>query len=104
MQKTPLTPALARDALRGMIFGIGFALAFMGSVIYAANTGGEFGAALNKILASGNWQDPGDGTVKNAKTLDGRRANEFVKMQPNQQCEPKKCIYGIESDGRILCR
>lgn len=104
MQKTPLTPALARDALRGMIFGIGFALAFMGSVIYAANTGGEFGVALNKILASGNWQNPGDGTVKNAKTLDGKSANEFVRIKPNQQCGGNQCIAGIQQDGSVLCR
>lgn len=41
----------------------------MTGVAFAANSGGIFGNILNKILASGDYVNPGDGTVKNAEKL-----------------------------------
>lgn len=97
---------LKSSFLRGVSFALWFLLtlsvATLG-VAYAAN-GGRFGDLLNKILVSGNWESPGDGTVKNAEKLGGVSANQFTSIKPNQTCSAGKCIVGIKSDGTIDCK
>lgn len=81
MQKTPLSLIMREEALRALVFGLSFFViltsGFVG-VAYAAN-GGIFGDILNKILASGNWEAPGDGTVKNSQKLGGLTVDNFTR-------------------------
>ncbi len=72
------------------------------SVAYAAN-GGIFWDILNKILASGNWESPGDGTVKNAERLWNKLPTEFVTAKAGQSCGGWKCIQGFLPDGTVVC-
>lgn len=71
MQKNTISQILREELLRALVFGVGFftiiGIGFV-SVAHAAN-GGRFGEILNMILVSGNWENPGDGTVKNAEKL-----------------------------------
>ena len=68
MQKIAFSHIIRQELTRALVFGVGFftimILGFV-SVAYAA-PGGIFLDILNKILASGNLESPGDGTVKNA--------------------------------------
>lgn len=77
MQKTSLLSIVREEVLRALVFGLSFFIiltsGFVG-IAYAAN-GGIFGDILNKILASGNWEAPGDGTVNNSTKLGGTDAS-----------------------------
>ena len=71
MQKIALSRIIREEVIRALVFGISFfAILSVGTVgiVYAAD-GGKFGAILNLILASGNWEAPGDGKVKNCEKL-----------------------------------
>ena len=71
MQKIALTRIMREEILRAVVFAATlFVILFagFGTLAYAAD-GGIFGQILNSILASDNWQAPGDGTVKNANNL-----------------------------------
>jgi hypothetical protein len=53
-----------------------------------AASGGKFGEILNLILtgdrngvAGKNWENPGDGTVKNAEKLGGALATDYVRVK-----------------------
>ena len=60
--------------MRGIVFALAFLVTLGAGIVTvayaAANPGGQFGEILNKILASGNWQTPGEnGKVKDAAKL-----------------------------------
>lgn len=105
MQKTPLSRIFREELIRATIFGIGFftilSLGFV-SVAYAAN-GGIFWEVLNKILASGNWEIPGDGSVKNALKIGGNSASDFVKVGWNRNCAPKCITWFDPVTGNAVC-
>jgi hypothetical protein len=97
---------LLHDIARAFTFSL-FAVLFttlgiMG-VAYASTNGGLFGEVLNNILASGNWESPGDGTVKNADKLGGFSASNFAKLQP-YTCPPNTCVNGFTNTGMIICK
>lgn len=71
-------------------------------VAHAAN-GGIFGDILNRILASGSWEAPGDGTVKNSQKLGWSGAESFVKVNWPFTCPLFECVSGIDTDGSVLC-
>lgn len=104
---------LSYDFARGLIFGsgitIGIGAVVVSSIAFAAPipTGGVFGAALNKILASSNWQSPGDGTVKNAlNIMSGStviNAQDLVKFQSTTGCPIGFAIRTIDKIGNVSC-
>jgi hypothetical protein len=105
MQKFSLSRILREELIRALVFGVGFVLVVSTgfvSVAYAAN-GGLFGDILNKILASGNWEAPGDGTVANAEKLGNIPASDFVKVKAWQSCGVGKCVTGFQPDGTVDC-
>ena len=107
MQKNNLFWTIRTEVVRGVSFWLAFAVTILisiGGVAYAANAWGAFGEALNKILASSNWQAPGDGTVKNAKALGGKTVDQFAKIGSNRTCPENQCVYGIATNGNVLCR
>lgn len=72
MQKTPLRELIQEELLRASVFFVGFFILFtlsFATISYASTSGGLFGDILNRILASGDFANPGDGTVKNADKL-----------------------------------
>lgn len=83
MQKIALSRVFREEILRALVFATTlFVLVFagFGTLAYAAsNPGGQFGQILNMILASGNWQAPGDGTVRNSAKLGNKDASGFVQ-------------------------
>lgn len=105
MQKLSLSQIIRQELTRALIFGVGFfiilSFGFV-SIGYAAN-GWIFGDILNKILASGNWESPGDGTVKNAERLWNRLPTEFVTAKAWQTCGGGKCIQWFQPDGTVIC-
>lgn len=80
---------LSHDFTRGVIFGAGLSVGIgaivISSIAFASSTGGKFGEALDKILATSDWTDPQDGTVKNAlHVMSGStpiNAQDLVKLQ-----------------------
>lgn len=109
MQKTDtFFKKIAKIFLHGFLAGIVALAVFVGGVFAVAkaaenNSGGAFGAILNKILASGNWQG-NDGTVKNAQTLNGKTANDFQQTTgQDQKCGANMCMIGFNTDGTIAC-
>ena len=106
MQKTPFSLLLRQELTRALVFGVGFfailSLGFV-SVAYAANWG-IFGDVLNKILKSGNWEAPGDGTVKNAEKLGWKLPVDFVKAGGNRTCGAWQCVNGFDNTtGNVTC-
>lgn len=106
MQKTPLSSIIWEEILRALIFGIAFFIILTTGLVGVANAanGGLFGDVLNKILASWDWMNPGDGTVKNANQLDGQDSSNFIHVGPNRSCGVPQCIYGFDAVGNVLCR
>ena len=110
MQKSPLFALIREEFIRAFVFGCIFvvtvSVGFTG-IAYAAN-GGVFGNLLNQILASGNWESPGDGTVKNTTKLGGKLPAEFVPLATStadRSCTlANQCIYGFDTSGKGLCR
>lgn len=68
-----MKPFFFREILRAFVFSAFFVLfttlGALGVASAASPDGGLIGQALNAILASGDWSQPGDGTVKNASKL-----------------------------------
>ena len=64
---------ISHDFTRGLIFGAGLSVGIgavvLSSITFASSTGGKFGEALDKILATSDWTNPQDGTVKNALNI-----------------------------------
>lgn len=106
MQKTRLFSIIQEELLRAVIFGVSFFAFLTFGLIGVANAanGWLFGDVLNKILASGDWTNPGDGTVKNADQLDGQDSTNFIKAGVNRSCAVPQCIYGFDAVGNVLCR
>lgn len=108
MQKTTIFSSLGKMALRGAIFGLSALVIFIAGIFtisYAAaqNPSGTFGQILNKILASGDWQNS-DGTVKNASQLGGLDVSKYQKISgSNQRCPTNKCMIGFDNAGNLLC-
>jgi hypothetical protein len=74
---------------------------------YAANSGGQFGEMLNKILVTAWDAATNDGTVKNSAKLWGNTPESFVKLSTNPndlKCNTNQCMYGIGSSGKAMCR
>ena len=102
---------LSRDFTRGIIFGAGLSVGIgaivLSSIAFASSTGGKFGEALNKILATSDWTDPQDGTVKNAlKIMSGSDAigvEKLIKFQSTTGCPTGFAIRSIETNGNINC-
>jgi hypothetical protein len=96
------------EVLRAVIFFTTiFVLAVVsfGGIAYAVNTdGGLFGEILDKILASWDWKNAWDGTVRNANNLGGTPASGFQKINPWQNCPANQCIYSITAAWNISCR
>ncbi len=106
MQKNHLFSVVREELIRAIVFFSGFAIltvASIGGVAYAAN-GGLFGDILNKILASNDWQNPGDGTVKNSQRLGYMDASMYQRVMPGQSCGANQCIYGFDAGGNVMCR
>lgn len=106
MQKIALSKIMREEMLRAMVFATTLFVIFFagfGSLAYAAD-GGLFGEILNKILASGNWQSPGDGTVKNSEKLGGLPPSSYIQVQPGQSCGASQCITGFNPDGTVICQ
>lgn len=108
MQKIALSRIIREEVIRALVFGISFfAILSVGTVgvVYAAD-GGEFGRILNLILASGNWEAPGDGKVKDCEKLWGNLPSEYVKVWwAGFTCPTNQCIYGIQGiTGTPMCR
>lgn len=109
MQKYTLFSNLIRFCFYGIVVGISALVVFFGgifvSIAYAQNnSGGIFGDILSKILASNNWQQPGDYSIKNAKQLNGIDAKEFqVIKNKTQQCPANQCVIGFNDNG-IICK
>jgi hypothetical protein len=105
MQKFSLSHIIRVELIRALVFGLGFvtvtSIGFV-SVAYAAN-GWLFGDILNKILASGNWEAPGDGTVANSLKLWNIPAADFVRVKAWQSCGAGKCVMGFQADGTVDC-
>ncbi len=105
MQKTSLSSIVLEELTRAFVFWVSFftvlSVGFV-SVAYAAN-GGVFGTLLNQILASGNWEAPGDGRVKNSDKLAGVDAINYVRIKAGQSCASNKCITGFQADGTVNC-
>ncbi len=99
---------LREEVLRASIFAIAFFTLILSGFVwiaYAADNGWFFGILLNKILVTA-WDDPAnDGTVKNAASLGGNPASEYVPLHAtNRTCGANTCIYGFDTDGSVLCR
>jgi len=108
MQKIALSKIIREEILRAIVFAsVLFTLLFAGfaTIVYAAD-GGKFGEILNQILASGNWQSPGDGTVRNCNALWWTPASGYVRVPPAGFSCPgaNTCIYGIQTNGTPMCR
>jgi hypothetical protein len=105
MQKTALGCIIREELTRALVFGVGFltilSVGFV-SVAHAAN-GWIFWDILNKILASGDWQSPGDGTVKNADKLGNLPAASYVIVKAWQSCGAGKCVTWFQADGTVDC-
>lgn len=98
--------SLKKYFFQWVAFALGFLITLsitVTGVAFAANSGGIFGNILNKILASGDYANPGDGTVKNAEKLWGTPATAFQKVAPGQSCGPGQCISVIDNNGIITC-
>lgn len=97
---------IREEILRALVFGVSFFIILTMGLVGVANAanGGIFGDVLNKILASGDWSNPGDGTVKNADQLDGLDSTNFIKPGVNRSCAAPQCIYGFDGVGNVLCR
>ena len=102
---------LSRDFTRGIIFGAGLSVGIgaivLSSIAFASSTGGKFGEALNKILATNDWTNPQDGTVKNAlKIMSGSTpidAQDLVKLQSPTGCPVGFAIRTIDKLGNATC-
>lgn len=100
---------LSHDFTRGITFGAGLSVGIgaivLGSIAFAAGpTGGKFGEALSAILASGNWEQPNDGTVNNALTLSGITDSSKLMMLTNTNgCPTGQAINKIDAGGAIFC-
>lgn len=106
MQKNHLFSVIREELIRAIVFFSGFAIltvASIGGVAHAAN-GGLFGDILNRILASGDWQNPGDGTVKNSQKLGHADASSYQRVMAGQSCGANQCIYGFDMGGNVMCR
>lgn len=108
MQKKSYFFLIIRFVVHGIISGsIAIAIFIIGIWLLQSwaseNPGGKFWELLNKILASGNWQNS-DGTVKNAQKFNGKTAQDFVPASKSQSCGENQCIYGFNSDGTVMCR
>lgn len=101
---------LSHDFTRGIIFGAGLSVGIgaivLSSIAFAAGpTGGKFGEALNKILASGDWMNPNDGTVNNALTLSGVADSSKLMLLTNKTgCSAGEAINKIDAGGQIICK
>jgi hypothetical protein len=108
MQKTSFFQIVREEFLRATLFFVSFFILFLATfatITSASTTGGLFGDILNRILASSDFANPGDGTVKNAEKLGGEIASTYQKISaPNQSCGTNQCIYGFDVSGNILCR
>lgn len=90
--------------VRGAIFGLSAFLVFGALQVWAQwNPGGKFGEILSKILASGNWQEPKDGKVKDAAALGGVSADKFQQLGTKRSCAPNQCVSGFEANGDVRC-
>ena len=107
MQKNHLFSVIREELIRASIFFFGFMIltvASIGGVAYAATSGGLFGDILSKILASNDWQNPGDGTVKNSQKLGNFDASSYQRVMAGQSCGANQCIYGFDMGGNVMCR
>ena len=103
---------ISHDFARGLIFGAGLSVGIgtvvLSSIAFALTpTGGKFGEALNAILASGDWMNPNDGTVKNALyVMSGStpiNAQDLVKLQSPTGCPVGFAIRTIDKLGNATC-
>lgn len=103
---------LSYDFARGIILGagitVGIGAVVVSSIVFAAGpTGGKFGEALNKILATSNWMDPQDGTVKNTLNImsgsTAINAQDLVKFQSTTGCPVGFAIRTIDKIGNVSC-
>lgn len=100
---------ISHDFARGLIFGAGLSVGIgtvvLSSIAFASTpTGGKFGTALNAILASGDWLNPQDGTVKNALTLSGvNNSADLLRLTNTDGCPTGQAIYKIDTAGSIYC-
>lgn len=105
MQKTAGISSMGGAILRGVVAGlVALGVFIVGVGALSAANGGQFGAVLNAILQTGNWENPGDGTVKNSEKLGGKSASEFQAVTPGQSCPPGQCIVGFETNGTLKCQ
>ncbi|MFO0763990.1 MAG: hypothetical protein U0518_04015 [Candidatus Gracilibacteria bacterium] len=101
---------LSYDFARGLILGagvtIGVGAVVVSSIAFASGpTGGKFGEALNKILVSGDWMNPNDGTVNNALTLSGVADSSKLMLLTNTTgCSAGEAINKIDAAGNIYCK
>lgn len=98
--------SLQKSFFRWVAFALGFLLTLtltLTGVAFAAGGGWIFWDILNKMLASSDYTNPGDGTVKNALNLWGSGANTFQKVNAGQSCGGGQCIYGVDTSGNIQC-
>lgn len=103
----PFRSLLLREFVRALIFTSIFLILqlIIGGIARAATPdGGYFGNLLSLILASNDWKNPGDGTVKNTQKLGGVDATNYQKVIPGQSCGGSQCAYGWDAGGNILCR
>jgi hypothetical protein len=105
MQKTALKTLVREEVIRAFVFSVSFILITSVGFVWVAHaaSGGKFGDILNAILASGNWESPGDGTVKNAEKLGGAVATDYVRVKAWQSCGAGKCVTGFDPDGTVKC-
>lgn len=103
--KNSFISAIIRGIITGVVALIIFFFGLYGASVYAQNNpGGKFWEILNAILSSNNWQNPGDGSVKNAQKLGGVEAGAFIqKKNADQKCAESQCVAGFKSDGTIIC-
>ena len=107
MQKSPLSLLLREEAIRALTFGGIFCVLVIATIAGVANAanGGLFGDILNKILASWDYTNAWDGTVKNTAKLWNNPPTAYQKIAiPNQSCALNQCIYGFDGGWNILCR
>ena len=100
---------LSHDFTRGIIFGAGLSVGIgaivLSSIAFAAPSGGKFGEALDKILATSDWTNPNDGTVNNALTLSGVADSSSLMLLTNKTgCSAGEAINKIDAGGQIICK
>ncbi len=106
MQKIAISQIIREEVLRALIFALAFFILMISGIVGVAHAadGWLFGNLLNTILVKA-WDDPtNDGTVKNANKLGWSGASDYVRLGTNRSCGSNQCIYGIETDGDVLCQ